>query len=1797
MFVKFMKHKGYADVLFTKPGLKRFLEKHIPDWTAWVKRMDALEEEEAKGGFLEPEAAEAKKIAIDWTMAVCSGEEMLFLNDDQERVVRLPMQGRVLILGPAGSGKTSSIVQWLGENSAEGEILYLTDSPLLLKSVRKECESMGCDLEKIHFKTFNNLLEENIPDCKIVGQAHFDAWLKGYLEGNNPEALAGKALLKKRSQEDIRTEIRQIAGLDWSTYEKRGVLECRFHDPADKAWLFRACADYQKQLYPQYRKPAIGIWLREYLKTDNGIAVSKHFLKKNLQIQKACETLISGGLTMPAALDFPFSDLEKQWIFKACSNWRENCVHPAFYDPALQAKLAGRYTAMIFDEAQKCNLHQLNLATALAESAGFYLLDTNQCTDANANSNLHQLNLATALAESAGFYLLDTNQCTDANANIKETLRKQLLARFPHSFQEIELLPCCYRSHPLILDCLVNPLLKAKGILCGLDYKGKYSWVSGVTAEDSQNVFSRIEKLDDNSRKTLQKMTASCEFAVLAATEAARNEAIALFGETAVWRTTETAGLEFDQVLLHDCLNQPGLQETAKCLRELQVKGMTFTDIRQFHRATADMEGREAINGYFRNLYLAASRAKKGLQIYQSPGRDTDTVLAFLQELGMPKETTPVFEKLEASTPEAWQRLMERLILDHKIERAWSVYQQQCSKNRKDFEFFCEACQEKAEAPTKPPLAADKPLKACGEKNTTSLEIPAAEKPLRLQGANFQAIETCLDIPVSFADQGARNDFWKQKITLHFPYRKLNNSPDMERQFREIHDREYQGLSPETGRLFSMVKENSHGAFLTANPAKALHEKDERGWTLIDWIQQKNNAVALLRHCYESANQDINSSNVSRNIKTAERLHMAVICGQFEEVKRNIGKNMANSIRYGESPLYLAARYGYFRIAEYLINNAGAKINTQQENGSKESALHIAVAKNRPDIVRLLLSKGADIRLDNSQGKTPGVLAKEIGDQKLIALFKESSDKKTANRPIQKTVNSSSKLYQLIASLREKKINLESFKDNKTLIQYLKKNNLLPNAKMLNNPFLYEQIGWLTLILALPLHCFNGERLLLALLEAGIEADAKALNTFCTEKNINCWWLFANNRWTALMTELLNRNILPDCNALNTCSTYNAGVNAWELLISQDANFPVLRKLLEKNILPTALLNRELPCDLDSENYNIWSRLLSNNETKPVFKTLLEKGIFPHTEDLSVCNSFDNTNIWHQLASGKQDLASIMALLERNILPKAQDLDVCSKFGGRNFWYLISMSDEGIPVLIKLLEKNILPSAKALNNRGDAGFNVWSSLAIGKERLSGLMALLKKGIFPDASDLNDKITDSTAWYWILKYDEGTIVLKLFEKNILPTPEAMAEFAWVNWYRLANNPQLRPVFLALLDRNILPPPQIFSNCIAKLKNFWWELILKGQHSLFLALLEKNILPRLEDLSGISNTTKLNFWLFLAQDNKNIPILNALLEKNILPDREAANFCDPQNRNLWWCLSNSSVNTPVFMTLLKKNVLPCLEDLNVCSRTDNTNAWPGLSGLNANVPVFMALMEKNILPRAQDLAVPCSITHCNSWHWLAGSADRTPLIVSLLERGILPNPKDLAICHKTQGKNVWFLLATDSNKTPAFMALLERGILPDTKDLAACSSVDNSHAWYFLAGCDKRIALFQSLLERNILPDDEVLNSAVNTIRPTKRNIWCLLAASDAGIPILEFLLDSGRVPRNKITLKTMIHLFESRQRDLIHPVTNRLHQLLADFRESAPESLPKLGIFTFPERDEARAQRTESRVFDPGNCIK
>jgi len=96
------------------------------------------------------------------------------------------------------------------------------------------------------------------------------------------------------------------------------------------------------------------------------------------------------------------------------------------------------------------------------------------------------------------------------------------------------------------------------------------------------------------------------------------------------------------------------------------------------------------------------------------------------------------------------------------------------------------------------------------------------------------------------------------------------------------------------------------------------------------------------------------------------------------------GANIETTDQFGNNALFYAIENGSLPLIKYLLTAQRRKLNVGHKNNDGETALMKAVQKNRVDIVKLLLSSGADINAVNNDGDSVLMYAIESDNPDLI---------------------------------------------------------------------------------------------------------------------------------------------------------------------------------------------------------------------------------------------------------------------------------------------------------------------------------------------------------------------------------------------------------------------------------------------------------------------------------------------------------------------------------------------------------------------------------------------------------------------------------------------------------------------------------------------------------------------------------------------------------------------------------------------------------------------------------------------
>lgn len=127
----------------------------------------------------------------------------------------------------------------------------------------------------------------------------------------------------------------------------------------------------------------------------------------------------------------------------------------------------------------------------------------------------------------------------------------------------------------------------------------------------------------------------------------------------------------------------------------------------------------------------------------------------------------------------------------------------------------------------------------------------------------------------------------------------------------------------------------------------------------------------LFSNNYTEVRKGINlGADVEARLRGSTPLYDAARKGNMEILYLLIERGAdVNAISHGETPLLKVVAMNNLKFAKALIAK-GAKVNIADEHLGN-TPLHYAVMKKNPEMIKLLLSSGADMYAENNKGDTP----------------------------------------------------------------------------------------------------------------------------------------------------------------------------------------------------------------------------------------------------------------------------------------------------------------------------------------------------------------------------------------------------------------------------------------------------------------------------------------------------------------------------------------------------------------------------------------------------------------------------------------------------------------------------------------------------------------------------------------------------------------------------------------------------------------------------------------------------------
>ena len=138
------------------------------------------------------------------------------------------------------------------------------------------------------------------------------------------------------------------------------------------------------------------------------------------------------------------------------------------------------------------------------------------------------------------------------------------------------------------------------------------------------------------------------------------------------------------------------------------------------------------------------------------------------------------------------------------------------------------------------------------------------------------------------------------------------------------------------------------------------NQKDPKGMPILMLaIQEKS--MKTVDYLINAKGIDLNQTNITNETP----LMFAALYGMLPEVKTLVNQKEVPVNRSGWTPLHYACTNGHLDIALFLLDK-GAAVDAPSPN--ETTSIMMAIRAGNIQLVRLLLDRGADIRIRNQQG-------------------------------------------------------------------------------------------------------------------------------------------------------------------------------------------------------------------------------------------------------------------------------------------------------------------------------------------------------------------------------------------------------------------------------------------------------------------------------------------------------------------------------------------------------------------------------------------------------------------------------------------------------------------------------------------------------------------------------------------------------------------------------------------------------------------------------------------------------------
>ncbi len=168
------------------------------------------------------------------------------------------------------------------------------------------------------------------------------------------------------------------------------------------------------------------------------------------------------------------------------------------------------------------------------------------------------------------------------------------------------------------------------------------------------------------------------------------------------------------------------------------------------------------------------------------------------------------------------------------------------------------------------------------------------------------------------------------------------------------------------------------------------NQKDPRGMPIL-MVAIQENSIKTVDYLINAKGIDLNQPNMTDETP----LMFAALYGQLAEVRVLVDQKQVPVNRPGWTPLHYACTNGHYDITLFLLDK-GAAVDAPSPN--ETTPLMMAIRAGNIQLARLLLDRGADIRLRNQQGYS-AIDAAELFNQEEIQKGLRARWQKLYNEP------------------------------------------------------------------------------------------------------------------------------------------------------------------------------------------------------------------------------------------------------------------------------------------------------------------------------------------------------------------------------------------------------------------------------------------------------------------------------------------------------------------------------------------------------------------------------------------------------------------------------------------------------------------------------------------------------------------------------------------------------------------------------------------------------------------------------